>query len=93
MRALLERDPADFDAKRRLADLLSWKKEYAESIRLFEELKKAKPDDAVILLRLAEVTLWSKDVAKALLLFQGLPRIGPASAVPPRLRRRCRGRR
>jgi tetratricopeptide (TPR) repeat protein len=72
-RAVLARDPEDLDAQRRLADLLSWKGDFAESIQLFAKLVQMRPADLGILVRLAEVTLWAKQPAKAFVLFDQLP--------------------
>jgi tetratricopeptide (TPR) repeat protein/cellulose synthase/poly-beta-1,6-N-acetylglucosamine synthase-like glycosyltransferase len=71
--AILRGQPDARAAKRWLADILSWKGDYAESIRRFTELVREWPDDVDLPIRLAEVTLWSGDAAKAVSLFQALP--------------------
>jgi predicted Zn-dependent protease/cellulose synthase/poly-beta-1,6-N-acetylglucosamine synthase-like glycosyltransferase len=71
-RALRAAAPNDLDATRLLADVLSWKKEYAESLALFETLRVAKPNDADVSIRIAQVTLWSGDASGALKHFDAI---------------------
>jgi tetratricopeptide (TPR) repeat protein/cellulose synthase/poly-beta-1,6-N-acetylglucosamine synthase-like glycosyltransferase len=69
-RAILRERPDDAAAARQLADVLSWNKEYPESLSLFERLSKADPKNAELRKRLAQVTLWSGGYDEALALFQ-----------------------
>jgi tetratricopeptide (TPR) repeat protein/cellulose synthase/poly-beta-1,6-N-acetylglucosamine synthase-like glycosyltransferase len=71
-RELLRRDDNDLQAKRWLADVLSWRRSYGESLALFEELAAALPSDASVPVRQAEVTLWSGDAETALIQYRGL---------------------
>ena len=75
LRLILERDTADMDARRMLADILSWQKQYPQAIELLDEVLRARPDDAETQMRLAEVLLWSGEYAKALARFQKLPEV------------------
>jgi tetratricopeptide (TPR) repeat protein/cellulose synthase/poly-beta-1,6-N-acetylglucosamine synthase-like glycosyltransferase len=70
---LLKAEPGNVRAKRWQADILSWNKDYANSLRLFRELIRDNPRDVDLKIREAEVTLWSRNHAQALLLFQALP--------------------
>ncbi|HMF14697.1 MAG TPA: tetratricopeptide repeat protein, partial [Gemmataceae bacterium] len=69
-RAILRERPDDVAATRQLADVLSWNKEYTESLSLFERLRNADPKNTELRRRLAQVTLWSGGYDKALALFQ-----------------------
>jgi predicted Zn-dependent protease len=71
-RAILEARPEDRKAARELADVLSWKKDYPESIALFEKLARQDPADPELARRLAEVLLWTGDYDQALARFQAL---------------------
>lgn len=71
-RTMLQQSPDDLEMLRRLADILSWNKEYAESLQLFDRLIKAQPNDAELKMRQAEVTLWSGNVAEAVRRFAAL---------------------
>lgn len=71
-RTILEKKPNDRQAERLLADVLSWKKEFKESLEIIEKLVQAEPDDRALQVRLAEVTLWSHDYSRALERYQDL---------------------
>jgi cellulose synthase/poly-beta-1,6-N-acetylglucosamine synthase-like glycosyltransferase/predicted Zn-dependent protease len=71
-RAVLKERPDDRKALRQLADVLSWKKDYVESVALFERLAQADPADTELRLRLAEVLLWKGDYDRALDRFAAL---------------------
>jgi tetratricopeptide (TPR) repeat protein/cellulose synthase/poly-beta-1,6-N-acetylglucosamine synthase-like glycosyltransferase len=71
-RDILKEKPGDAVARRKLADVLSWDRQYKESLALFDGLLKEKPADEELKLRRAEVTLWSRDYDGALERFQPL---------------------
>ncbi len=71
--SLLNDEPSNTRAKRWLADVLSWNREYAASLKLFQELIQLDPENIDLKIRAAETTLWSKDPARALAMFQALP--------------------
>jgi cellulose synthase/poly-beta-1,6-N-acetylglucosamine synthase-like glycosyltransferase/tetratricopeptide (TPR) repeat protein len=71
-RALRAAAPNDLNATRLLADVLSWKKSYPESLALFETLRLATPADPDIPLRIAQVLLWSGDSHGALKQFEAI---------------------
>ena len=75
-RAVLAESPNDPAAVRRLAELLSWKKEYKESIHLYDQLLTTTPDDPELRTRLAEVRLWSGDYSAAAAEFYRLVKSG-----------------
>ena len=56
-RAVLELRPGDRKGRRVLADVLSWRKEYTESLTLLQQLAQETPSDDELAARLAEVTL------------------------------------
>jgi predicted Zn-dependent protease len=72
VRAILRDEPANKAARRFLADILSWNKEYKEALSLLEGLVRQEPKDATLAARLAEVTLWSGAYEKALARLQDL---------------------
>src|SRR5262249_48045061 len=72
-RLILEAEPGQRHARRWLADVLSWKGEYAESLKLFRDLLKGEPDNLDFQVRIAEVTLWGRDYVHAVPLFEALP--------------------
>jgi tetratricopeptide (TPR) repeat protein/cellulose synthase/poly-beta-1,6-N-acetylglucosamine synthase-like glycosyltransferase len=71
-RSMLKLRPDDAATLRQLADILSWSKQYKESLELFERLAKATPLDPEVPVRQAEVTLWSGDCDGALARFGAL---------------------
>jgi cellulose synthase/poly-beta-1,6-N-acetylglucosamine synthase-like glycosyltransferase/predicted Zn-dependent protease len=71
-RSILQQKPDDKQALRQLADVLSWNKEYPESLDFFARLLKNEPENLALKLRLAQVTLWSGALDKALSLLQDL---------------------
>jgi cellulose synthase/poly-beta-1,6-N-acetylglucosamine synthase-like glycosyltransferase/predicted Zn-dependent protease len=70
-RAVLEQQPNHARARRLLADVLSWNKQYKEARELFARLVQEDPRDDRLKVRLAEVTLWDGDCDAALVLFRG----------------------
>lgn len=64
-RAILAAQPTNTGAMRRLAELLSWKKDYPQSIELYRSLLKLSPGDPELLTRLAEVQFWAGDYTAA----------------------------
>ena len=71
-RAILADDPKNMDARRLLANALSWDGKFAESLTLFRELKSELPDDPEIPVRIAEVTLWDRQYDSAAELYRTL---------------------
>ncbi|MGL5095098.1 MAG: tetratricopeptide repeat protein, partial [Planctomycetia bacterium] len=71
-RKVLADRPMDLKLKRLLADVLSWNKNYDESLALFDELIRLDSTDPSLPRRRAEVTLWSKQYDLALQLLQPL---------------------
>jgi tetratricopeptide (TPR) repeat protein/cellulose synthase/poly-beta-1,6-N-acetylglucosamine synthase-like glycosyltransferase len=71
-RALRAEQPDNRLVTEKLADLLSWKKEYAESLQLFEQLMRSDPYNSTYAERLAEVSLWSGDYSEALRRYETL---------------------
>lgn len=69
--ALLQK-PDDPTLTRQLADILSWKGEYVEAIRLFEKLQNGPFADGTESVRIAETTLWSGDADGAVRLLTAL---------------------
>src|SRR5579871_6681835 len=65
-RAILQDNAQDRKARRLLAGLLSWKKDYPAAIALLQQLSAEDPSDADLPARLAEVMVWSGDYAGAL---------------------------
>ncbi len=55
----------DLDARYRLAELLSWMKKYPESLKEYETLVAARPDDAQLRRKYAFVLVWSGQTEKA----------------------------
>ena len=64
-RAVLETEPANKDARVKLANVLSWKGDYPQSRKLFEELIREFPADPELPVRVAQVALWSGDYSTA----------------------------
>jgi cellulose synthase/poly-beta-1,6-N-acetylglucosamine synthase-like glycosyltransferase/tetratricopeptide (TPR) repeat protein len=62
------------EANHLLADIYSYKGDYAESLRLFTVLRSENPTEPIFEIREAEVMLWSKEIEKALPLFEELYR-------------------
>lgn len=84
-RRILDQHPGDRRTLRLLADVLSWKKDYKQSLALFDDLAQLSPPDPEVPLRIAEVMLWSGDYDGALSRFHALlqeqfeqPRLWPA---------------
>lgn len=71
-REYLKEKPGDAKAERLLADVLSWKKDYPQSMALLKKLIRLYPEDQELPVRLAEVTLWSGNHKEALGLFQSM---------------------
>jgi predicted enzyme related to lactoylglutathione lyase len=64
-RTALEEDKDSKEARLRLANVLSWKKDYAGALAQFELLIKAHPGDLELPTRVAEISLWSGDTKAA----------------------------
>ncbi|HKB40684.1 MAG TPA: tetratricopeptide repeat protein, partial [Gemmataceae bacterium] len=71
-RRVLALRPGDPDAERLLADVLSWKKGFAQSRAIYERLARVRGSSPDLDLRLAQVALWSKNYDEALARFQAL---------------------
>jgi cellulose synthase/poly-beta-1,6-N-acetylglucosamine synthase-like glycosyltransferase/predicted Zn-dependent protease len=71
-RVVLQARPNDLKMQRLLADILSWKGSYEESLALLDQLLQADPNNRELAVRRAEVTLWSRDYSRALARFQAL---------------------
>lgn len=65
IRTILNSQPGDRTAMLTLANILSWKKDYTGSLKLFEELIAEYPKDLDLQIRRAEVTLWSNNPSQA----------------------------
>jgi tetratricopeptide (TPR) repeat protein len=76
-RMILEKDPDDLRMLERMAQVLSWKKDYPEAIKAYERLTRADPKNQTWLLRLAELKLWSGDAAGALAAYSQLLEANP----------------
>ena len=63
-RTVLETDPANKDARVKLANVLSWKGDHKQSRKLFEELVRDYPEDPELPVRVAQVALWSGDTRR-----------------------------
>lgn len=72
VRRIIALDPEDIQAKQLLADVLSWKKGFAQSRQIYEQLLRVKGATPELALRLAQVALWSKQYDDALARYQAL---------------------
>jgi len=68
-RFLVNHDATNRNYKKLLADVLSWRGDFAESLSLYEQLMREKPKDADLLLQMADVTLWWRHYPDALVRF------------------------
>lgn len=71
-RLLVKDHPGKVEPQVRLADLLSWNKEYKESLDLLDRLAREDPRNKLYPIRIAEVTLWSGDIPGAVARFEAL---------------------
>jgi tetratricopeptide (TPR) repeat protein len=79
-RIILKETPDDRTALRQLADVLSWRKQYPESLALFRRLAHDAPQDREVQRRLAEVLLWSGAAGDARTVFEKLLQGDPGNA-------------
>jgi tetratricopeptide (TPR) repeat protein/cellulose synthase/poly-beta-1,6-N-acetylglucosamine synthase-like glycosyltransferase len=71
-RAALLQKPDDPALTRQLAEILSWKGEHREAIRLFEQLQNGPHADGTEAVRIAETTLWAGDAESAVRMLTAL---------------------
>ncbi len=79
-REYLKQSPDNSDARYRLARVLGWNKEYAESESLFRQLVEKYPQSADNLLGLARVLSWQEKYAEALGYYQKAADVHPDDA-------------
>jgi tetratricopeptide (TPR) repeat protein len=65
-RMMLQDNPKDVDLRRQLADVLSWKKDYAASLAILDDLIKEFPEDHTLVAKRCEVRTWSGDYDESL---------------------------
>ena len=68
-RALVLQDPTNKLDKKTLADVLSWRGDFSESLALYEQLVKDQPKDQDLMLKIADVTIWWRNYPEALVKF------------------------
>ncbi|MDP6954357.1 MAG: glycosyltransferase [Planctomycetota bacterium] len=69
---ILELNPGDERAERKLAEIFSWNGSHGESLALYRSLAERTGIDQDLELKLARLSLWNKDYAEALRRFQAL---------------------
>jgi tetratricopeptide (TPR) repeat protein len=79
-RAFVKKNPDNFDAEYRLARVLGWNKEYAESESLFRQLVAKYPESTDNLLGLARVLNWQEKYAEALSYYEKAAKVHPDDA-------------
>lgn len=67
---IIDRDPADAEARRWLADVYSWQGQYLQAISQFKELVERHPENDQYRIRLAQVYLWDEEFQQSLATFQ-----------------------
>jgi len=84
LKSWVERHPDDDRFKKLLADILSWKENYPESLRFYLELRRKHPEDADISIQHARILSWSRDYRQSETEYKRLIQKNPDWVMPRR---------
>jgi len=72
LKKMLDEDPEFSDARKELAEYLSWSQQWGDSVEVFDQVLAENPDDVEALLKKAQVTMWSGNIKEAIVLFEAV---------------------